>query len=181
MIITPADIRAVRPIAENVNDAKRLIPYIDECEKLYVLPALGAKLYKQIESNVLRSSDGEPLTDNSGENLLVGNTELQLLFQGCYYNDDAQHCEGLIKAMGYLVYSRFVRNQNVNVTAFAVVTKKSEFSESVDDKTIVRIANDAEKIGLEYLKQCVDYLNFGKQREDKRIFKGRQNFKAIGD
>ena len=91
MIITPADIRAVRPIADNVNDEKRLVPYIDECEKLFVLPALGAKIYKQIETDVLRTTDVEPLTDNSGENLLVGNTGLQLLFHGCYYNDDMQH------------------------------------------------------------------------------------------
>ena len=71
--------------------------------------------------------------------------------------------------------------EDVNATAFAIVTKKSEFSENVDEKTIVRIANDAEKIGLEYLKQCVDYLNYGKQANEKRIFKGKTKFKAIGD
>lgn len=173
MIITPTDIRAIRPIAENVNDIKRLVPYIDECEKLFVLPALGAKQYLAIETaitNSTKETNPAPLSDG-----------IKNLLNGCYYDSDNQHCEGLKKAMGYLVYSRFVRNQNVNVTAFAIVSKNSEFSEKVDDKTIVRISNDAEKVGLEYLKQCVDFLNFGKEQSDKRIFKGRQKFKAIGD
>ena len=178
MIITPANIRAVRPIAENVNDEKRLVPYIDECEKLYLIPAFGAKAYKQLESDVLQDNNGVPLTDNTALGI---SSDIDKLFDGCYYDNDNQHCEGLKKAMGYLVYSRFVRNQNINATAFGIVAKQGQFSETVDEKTIVRIANDAEKIGLEYLKQCVNYLNFGKQKEDKRIFKGKTKFKAIGD
>jgi hypothetical protein len=172
-MFTPEYVRAVRPISENVNDAKRLVPYIDECEKLYILPALGAKQYLAIDTaiaNSIKETDPVPLTD-----------DLKKLLDGGYYDGENQHCEGLKKAMGYLVYSRFVRNQNVNATAFAIVTKKSDFSENVDEKTIVRIANDAEKIGLEYLKQCVDYLNFGKKSNEKRIFKGKTKFKAIGD
>ncbi|MEI8086562.1 MAG: hypothetical protein WCG93_10145 [Paludibacter sp.] len=181
MIITPEQIRLIRPIAENVNDIKRLVPYIDECEKLFILPALGAKQYKAIQTDVALNETGEPLTDNSGSNLLVGGNELTELFDGCYYDSDTKHCEGLIKAMGYLVYSRFVRNQNVNVTAFGIVKKDGQFSEAVDDKTIIRIANDAEKIGLEYLRQCVNYLNFGKEKADQRNIKPRIKFKAIGD
>lgn len=173
MIITPENIRDVRPIAENVNDLKRLVPYIKECEKLYIIPALGAKKYMIIDTAIAESIKDPgpvPLTD-----------ALKNLMNGCFYDDDNMHCEGLNTAMGYLVYSRFVRNQNVNVTAFGIVTKNGDFSEKVDDKTIVRIANDAEKIGLEYLKQCVDFLNFGLNSEDKRRFSGKRKFKAIGD
>ena len=173
MIITADDIRAIRPIAENVNDTKRLLPYIDECEKLFVLPALEAKQYLTIETaiaNSIKETNPVALSD-----------ELKNLLNGCFYDSDNQHCEGLKKAMGYLVYSRFVRNQNINATAFGIVSKQGQFSEKVDEKTIVRIANDAEKVGLEYLKQCVDFLNFGKEQNDKRIFKGRRKFKAIGD
>jgi hypothetical protein len=173
MIIVPNDIRDVRPISENVNDTKRLVPFIEECEKLYVMPALGAKQYLTIETaitNSIKENDPVPLSD-----------ELKNLLNGCYYDSDNQHCEGLKKAMGYLAYSRIARNGSVNVTAFGLVQKTAQFSESLDEKTIVRIANDAEKIGLEYLKQCVDFLNFGKLQSDKRIFKGKTKFKAIGD
>lgn len=163
MIFTPEDIREVRPISENVNDIKRLSPYIDECENLFLIPAIGSKQYKALEEATT------PLTE-----------ELENLLNGCYYADDAKYCSGLKKAMGYLVYSRFVRNQQANATAFGMVTKRSEFSEPLDEKTIVRIANDAEKIGLEYLQQCVDYYNYGKECSEKQNYT-RTKIKIIGD
>jgi len=160
MIIVPEDIRAVRPIAENVNDTKRLLPYIDECEKLFLMPAIGVALYKSLDS--------ETKPDNFDK-----------IMDGGYYDNDTKHFPGLREAMGYLVYSRFVRNQNVNVTAFAVVTKQGQFSDNVDDRTIVRTANDAEKIGLEYLRQCIEFINFG--NEVQMNFKAKCKFKVIGD
>ena len=160
MIMFPEDIRAIRPIAENINDTKRLLPYIDECEELYLRKSIDVRLYLDIERD---------------------RSKYNLLFDGGLYDNSCKSFPGLKKAMGYLVYSRFVRNQNVNVTAFAVVTKKSEFSDAVDEKTIVRIANDAEKIGLDYLKQCVDYLRFEHKVSNKTHAVVRSKFRAIGD
>ena len=161
MIITTEDIRAIRPIAENVNDVKRLVPYIDECEKLYLLPSVGAVQFKKIE-------------DKSIANYSV-------LMDGGYYDNDTKYFVGLRAAMGYLVYSRFVRNQNVNATAFGIVVKQGQFSETVDEKTIVRTANDAEKIGLEYLRQVVDYINSNLPESEKKVFNTKSKFKIIGD
>lgn len=172
MIIQPQDIRAVRPIAENVNDDKRLVPYIEECETLYLITKLGAKQFLSIEKAIKDSQLEVPVA--LPENIAN-------LMDGCYFDSDNQHCQGLKQAMGYLVYSRFVRNQNVNATAFGIVAKQGQFSENVDEKTIIRISNDAEKIGLEYLKQCIDFLNFGKEKRDQRNFKQKCKFKAIGD
>ena len=172
MIIQPQDIRAVRPIAENVNDEKRLVPYIEECETLYLITKLGAKQFLSIE---------KAIKDSQLETPVPLPEAITSLMDGCYFDSDNQHCQGLKQAMGYLVYSRFVRNQNVNATAFGIVTKQGQFSENVDEKTIIRISNDAEKIGLEYLKQCIDFLNFGKEKRDHRNFKQKCKFKAIGD
>lgn len=160
MIIFVDDIRAIRPIAENINDSKRLIPYIDECEQLYLRKSIDVRLYLDIER--YRSN-------------------YDLLFDGGLYDNSTKSFPGLKKAMGYLVYSRFVRNQNVNVTAFGIVSKNGDFSEKVDDRTIVRIANDAEKIGLEYLSQCVDYLKFEHKVSNKTTAIKKNKFRAIGD
>lgn len=158
MIITPNDIRSVRPIAENVNDDKRMTPLIDECEKLFLIPAIGAKMYKSLDAN--------PKPDN-----------YDMIMNGGYYNDDNDYFPGLREAMGYLVYSRFVRGQNVNATAFGMVTKQGQFSEPVDERTIKNVANDAEITGLNYLQQTVDYINFGVRQSPvvRRI-----KFRAIG-
>ena len=51
MIIEFDDIRKVRPISENMIDEKRLKPYIEEAEKLFVIPKLSSRLYKDIDEN----------------------------------------------------------------------------------------------------------------------------------
>jgi len=158
MIINVNDIRLVRPIAENVNDSTRLLPYIDECENLYLKKSIGNGTYNEIDRN---------------------RQNYNLLFDGGEYGEN-QSFAGLKKAMGYLVYSRFIRNQNVNVTAFGIVAKQGQYSEAVDERTIIRISNDTEKIGLEYLAQCVEYLQFLGiiEGETKKI--SRTKYKVIG-
>lgn len=159
MIIEYKDIRSVRPIADNMNDEKRLLPYIKEGETLYLKPLIAPALYKQIVEN---------------------KADYEELLAGGDYDNERKSFPGLREAMGYLIYSRFVRNQNVNNTAFGLVTKKGEFSEPSDDKTVVRVANDAEKIGFEYLDQCIEYMKFkGMLESCKRIHRKRK-FKAIG-
>ena len=69
----------------------------------------------------------------------------------------------------------------MNATAFGIVVKQGQFSETVDEKTIVRTANDAEKIGLEYLRQVVDYINSNLPESEKKVFKTKSKFKIIGD
>jgi hypothetical protein len=83
--------------------------------------------------------------------------------------------------MGYLSYSRFVRNQNVNNTAFGLTVKRDGLSEPADDKTIVRLAHDAEKIGSEYLNNCIEYLKFAGILDCAKKKMKNINIKVIGD
>jgi len=147
MITKLADIRAVRPIAENLNDAKRLTPYIGETESLYLLPMIGAKVYEELDTYV---NAVDP----------VVNATFDLLMSGGFYtyNDVRYQLAGLKTAMGYLVYSRFFANQNVNVTAFGIVQKSNDYSDPSDERTVVRVAKDAEGIGKRYLEECFEYL-----------------------
>lgn len=159
MIITFEDIRKVRPIAENLKDEKRLEPYIRESEEFYLKPLISPKLYNEIESKKDEFID---------------------LLDGCVYDNERKQHIGLREAMGYLVYSRFVRLQSVNVTAFGVVVKKTDFSTPADDKTVVRVANDAEKIGLAYLDQCIEYMKHKGWLDSCKEVRKKRKFKAIG-
>jgi hypothetical protein len=148
MKITADDIRECRALANNIEDTKRVMPYVDEVEQIYVAPRLGAKVFKEI-------------SDYDGS----GDAELSLLWSGGYYDDDTRVFAGLKKAYCYLAYSRFIRNQSVNVTAFGVVQKTGQFSEAVDAKTTLAMARDAESIGMDYLENCLKYLIFVKKIE----------------
>lgn len=139
MIIFPENIRKVRPIADNINDEKRLLPYIEEVERLYLIPALTPEIYAEI---------------------IADRTPFETLFCGGFYDNNKKFFSGLNDASGYLIYSRFVLNNQANVTAFGVQFKNGEFSERADEKTLIRISKDAEKIGLQFLDDCVEYLKF---------------------
>ena len=163
MIITADDIRGVRDLAVNIQDNRRIDPYIKETENLYVLPAFGAALYRDIEANRDRYKE---------------------LLDGGYYADGEKWFAGLTAACAYLAYSRMLYNQPVNVTAFGVVYKDGEFSSRTDEAALTRAAKQAEDIGKKYLAGCVDYLKDtgaigGKCRRDGDSINRR--YKVIGD
>lgn len=159
MIATANDMRLIRPIANNIEDYERIDPYIEEAEKLFIIPAIGAELYKKID------------TDRS---------YYKELLKGGYYNDDKCRFEGLIYAICYLAYSRFVKNNMVNVTAFGLKYKNTQYSENVEERTLIRHANEAEKAGQEYLRQCIEYLRFINTGCCKHPIKMKRKFKSIG-
>lgn len=162
MKITADDIRECRAIANNIEDTKRIMPYVDEVEQIYVAPRLGAKVFKEISDY-----------DGSGDDALT------LLWTGGYYDDDKRIFAGLKKACCYLAYSRFVRNQNINVTAFGVVQKTGQFSEPTDGKIVLAMARDAESIGMDYLENCIKYLTFIKKIQCESKSNYKRKFLAI--
>lgn len=141
MIITTDDIRKYRPIADNLDDKRRLEMYISEVQNLTIIPAIGASLFQQIDENP---------------------NEFTELLNGGYYgeNDCKKYFAGLKAALVMLTYGKFVKNQPVNVTPFGVKQKDALDSQQTNDKTLVRHANEAENVGLAYLQQCLDYLAF---------------------
>lgn len=140
MIITADEIRKVRPVAQNISDTIRIEPYIQEVAEMFVIPQLGAKIYKAIEEGTA--------------------PWIEELKQGGYYDDDTAYFAGLTSAVAYLAYSRMIRNQSVNVTAFGVVRKNGELSEQLDEATIARMSNEALDIGVRNLQGCVEFLKY---------------------
>jgi hypothetical protein len=159
MLITANDIRKYRSIALNLDDEKRLNTYIDEAEKLDTMPAIGVRLYKDINDNPANHIE---------------------LLSGGYYDNEKRYFAGLKAAICMLAYYRFSLNNAVNITSFGVQRKIAIDSEPIDDKTLFRHANEAKNIGFEYLQQCVDYINFNENHcNNIKSIKPRK-FKIIG-
>ena len=160
MLITTNDIRRHRPIAGNIDDMKRLEMYIHEAETLYIIPAIGAELYKEVDENPSAHT---------------------LLLDGGYYNNNTRYMAGLKAAISLLAYSRFVLNNGINATPFGVKEKLTLDSGTVGDKALFRHANEAENTGKVYLNQCLEYLSFDAGACGfKRLKTGAKKFKAIG-
>ena len=138
MIASINDIKDIRPIADNI-PLGRITVYLKEAESLYVIPAFGASLFKNISDNQ--------------ENYTT-------LLDGGFYDNDKHYFEGLRKSIAYIAYSKMILNQDFNVTAFGTMFKNSEYSEHSNEKTLLRISNDALNIGTRYLDDCLEYLKY---------------------
>ncbi|MDR1347837.1 MAG: hypothetical protein LBJ63_05320 [Prevotellaceae bacterium] len=139
MLITADDIRKHRSVSLNLDDEKRLLTYIDEAEKLDIMPVIGVELYKDLHDNPQNHD---------------------LLLNGGYYDGEKRYCIGIKAADALLSYARFILNNSVNATPFGVQRKNALDSESVDDKTLYRHSNEAKNVGMAYLQQCVDFITF---------------------
>lgn len=142
MLTTISNIKALRDIAANVKDA-RLEPYIQEVEDAYIMPALGAELYERL------STQAEPTADDT------------ILLDGNYYDGPKgrEYCHGIRKATAYFAYSRMLNNQQVNVTAFGIVTKTGSYSQPAEAALIEKASIDAIKMGELCLASCIKFLH----------------------
>lgn len=141
MIISVNDIKAVRNIAINVAP-EVFEPYIDDAEKNTVLPAIGVERYFDVEKN------------KEDERYRV------LLYGGTFGEDSCvKYCRGLIYAIAYLAYARFLIDGDIQVTAMGIVKKSTSMSTPVSEVDKIRASNNARALGEAALEQCVEYLN----------------------
>lgn len=175
--------RQIRQIANNIVDFTRIDPYIEEAETLTVMPAITPVLYKILDENPFEEvEEGITLIDAYGNEVLLTKDEYKNIFLHCYYNNMKNYSQGLIEAISYLAYSRMLKNQAVNVTSFGVKIKTTNFSSEVDESTLFRMTNEANKIGIIYLNQTIDYLKFLGLLKPCNAKKIRiHKFKAIGE
>ena len=159
MLITTNDIRKHRPIADNLDDQRRLAMYIEEAEKIDIIPVIGAELYKDCDEHP---------------------DEHELLLNGGYYNNDKNYFAGLKAAVCLLAYARFLPNNNINITPFGVKGKIALDSNEISDKSLFRQINEARNTGLAYLQQALRYLNFADNKCEKTLQNNKNKFKAIG-
>lgn len=162
MILTPENIRYIRPIAENLNDPARLLTYIREAETLRLVDAIGAPLYRWLDESDFSGDGPFSYYRPDGTDISISKYEYEIMMNGGYYESkcecDPGRTEGLITAIAYISYARFIVNNPVNATAFGVVHKNGEFSTNVNDNILIRTSNEARKIGEAYLQNVIDNL-----------------------
>lgn len=164
-------IKDIRPFCNSIDEESRILPYALEAEREWLIPILGANLYKKI------------LTEIDGETTKTYND----LLNGGFYDEDKSFQEGLYKTIAYLTYSRMARNQNVTVSQMNVLEMEDDISQKSSEETLLRISKDSEKIGLKYLFHCKKYCLFmgfiesEKEQEKEDKIKQNSKIRIIGD
>lgn len=163
MIITVEDIRNIRAIAHNI-DTERVNVFIREAEELDIRRQIGTALYERYNS-------GEELTPEEG-----------IMLNGGDYTAECgtRHISGVKVALAYFAYARFVRNAQINITPYGVVTKLGEESEPTNYKTVAAVAQDAQNIGEALLAECLDYWHTINGSCCNKGQRAKRKFLAIG-
>lgn len=180
MILDIYTMREIKPLAENI-DYSRLTPYLKEVEELEFMQVLGANACEQLEL-FTEDPNNKEWTNEHGEIIVLNREQKDVLYMGGYYDSvcGRNFCPGILQAGAYLAYSRFVVNNNINVVAYGVVSKRSEFSDPISDELLIRSSRDNFKKGKLHLMAVYNYmesLNLVGHKRSK--LKNRNRFKCI--
>jgi len=137
LLIGPEDFKPYADICTNVNP-DRITPYLEVAQIKHLRPVLGKALYNDLLAKYADSIK------------LVAPVELT----DAYKNLRLQ----LIPWLVYAAYSEYLLYSNAVATPFGTVTKRSDFSEPLDAKTLAYMAGNALNNGLIYKNDLIDYL-----------------------
>lgn len=134
-LITLEEIRAVKTIALNIQQAKELTPYILEGQNFDLGKLLGDAFYLALIDDFTASPSLTTYSDLFNGGSYVHNSVT-------YYN------YGLKNLIVYYAYARYVANSNVIATPTGFVHKTNPHSENVTDKTVSRLTDNARSSAL---------------------------------
>jgi hypothetical protein len=148
LLITKTDFAAYRNLTVNMDDSKRLEPFILEAQRIDLSNMLGKRLYFDMIKYLSSYNAGiAAQTDQSPYQASTDELWFQKLLNGASYNytwpDQSITTKiyaGLKPVLVYLSYARFVRNDNVRSTQSGFVKKTVDFSTQISDKEIQSVA-----------------------------------------
>lgn len=200
MLIDITDIQKIRSVASNI-DLEKVNNYIREAERLDLIPVITYDLYKRlergdeavIEVEVDKYGIAVLLADEDDTLITVEATKTsaeELMLDGGEYYDrcgNVKYIEGVKVALAYFAYARMVRNHQVAVTPFGVVSKMGDDSNPTDARMLASVAADAVNIATAMLRRCAEFWLQVEECRGLHIMRkslagnGKKKFIAIGD
>ena len=139
LFMRKSDFKDFRDISANIKDEKINI-FIREAQFLDIRTFLGAELYAEMQ-------------DDFDEGLFEFDNQL---FNDLWFGVDAFN--GYMNAGIYFAYTRFLLQQQVNVSRFGVESVQSDISEDISNPQIRSKTFDSRKVALKYQEATHDFL-----------------------
>lgn len=169
-LITAEEVSALaRPIYA---DEEIVSSIIAESEREDIKPRIGDRLYLTLKTKGVNELTNE-------ESLLLNGG------QWTSSNGDVHYLEGLKTALAYFVYSRIVRDGNIQSTRYGARIKSDENSTSTEDTERQRQYRQAFASADRYLAECLAFINrnssaLGECGRDKKMRSNRTKFRVVG-
>lgn len=155
-------------------DAEEVEKWIDECEHLFIIPAIGGELFKRLAS-------GKELTAEE-EKLLEGGDYVRME-RGCGVSFTALF-KGLRWALAYFVLAKMMRNDGGLLSRGGFFRHDDEHASHWDDKNSVNRYNDVMNVAENYLDGALLYWKSIKKEDCKsgaRVRGTRVRIISVGD
>ncbi len=152
-------------IASKHVDEEEVDTFIEECEQLFIIPAVGSDMFLRLV--------GEDLDEN-----------LSLLLEGGEYVDKAQKkhvFKGIRYALAYFVYAKMAKNDGAMISRSGFMQHNDEYAARMDDKNRVNKYNDLMNVAESYLSGALEFLKTWDDVEVKPIRGSRVRIIDIGD
>lgn len=127
-------------------DSDEVLMFIQECEDIYIIPAIGSGLYDKMIEGIEGNNIGD---------------DLKLLLEGGEWSDDGgtKHIlRGLKSALAYYVYAKMSRMDGAIIGRSGYVQHSDEYAVRMDDKNRVNRYNDTMNVAEKYLSDCKEYI-----------------------
>lgn len=155
-------------------DAEEVEKWIDECEHLFIIPAIGGELFGRLTGD-------EELSEQ----------EVKLL-EGGEYDQEECGCnhvwagvfKGLRWALAYFVLAKMIRNDGGMLSRGGFFRHDDEHASHLDDKNNVNRYNDVMNVAENYLNGALLYwqsVNKGDCKADSRVRGTRVRIISVGD
>lgn len=145
-LITISDFNSLRVLSNNLNASKKLDPYILEAQQFDLKPMLGNALYLDLCNDFAAYPSLSVYSD---------------LFNGSEWTESGftyRH-EGLKSVLVYFSYARYVIESPLSETANGVVIKTEQYSQSAEDKALIRRRDTAYSGAQAYWVDVKKFLN----------------------
>jgi hypothetical protein len=162
-----------RAVSQHLDD-EEVEKWIDECEQLFIVPAIGADLF-------VRLADGEELTEQE-EKLLEGGSYIQ---ERCGCSDAyVGMFKGLRWALSYFVLAKMIRNDGGMLSRGGFFRHDDEHGSHLDDRNNVNRYNDVMNVAETYLNGALLYwksINKEDCKSGARVRGSRVRIISVGD
>lgn len=184
-LVTASEWKTLARVASVHVDEEEVDKYIEECEDVFIIPAIGVELFEALASYANKSVVA---WDESFAYSFVDGTfhlsakDVDILLNGGYYDDcKRKRTKGLKTALSYYAYAKMARNDGVIVGRSGLMQHTDEYAQRADDKQRTNRYNDVMSIAETYLSGCLDLIRSKIDPSIKRVRGKRTTIIAVGD
>lgn len=181
-ILTAEEFRALaRPTSTHL-ETDIIDAYINECEDVYIIPAIGTTLfgelaiYVEARQNATEQNPVEPVEQY--DNLLDGKEYTPTSGCGC---DGARLNYGLRKALSYFTYGKMMLDDGLTLTRSGNIQHLDEYGARMAQQQRINRYNDVINTAKMYLDSVLQYIKCEINPCQPKVKQNNTRIKAIGD